>query len=206
MIYIIITTSINNKHGIRNNIHRQHRYIESINQLLRLINNDLNIKPIIVENNGVRQTYLNNLNCEVCYTNNNNINYIHKGQNELLDIKEVINKYKINDDDTIIKLTGRYKILNLNFINFIKSNFNEYDAFIKFFNVATQKYCFDDCVLGLFAIKSKYLKDFTYNFTKSPECEFAEYVRKNIDKNKLIEIKNLYLECCFADNFVILIV
>jgi hypothetical protein len=92
MIYIIITTSINNKHGIRNNIHRQNRYIESINQLLRLINNDLNIKPIIVENNGVRQTYLNNLKCEVCYTNNNNINYIHKGQNELLDIKEVINK------------------------------------------------------------------------------------------------------------------
>jgi len=206
MIYIIITTSINNKHGIRNNIHRQNRYIESINQLLRLINNDLNIKPIIVENNGVRQTYLNNLKCEVCYTNNNNINYIHKGQNELLDIKEVINKYKINDDDTIIKLTGRYKILNLNFINFIKSNFNEYDAFVKFFNVATQKYCFDDCVLGLFAIKCKYLKDFNYNFTKSPECEFAEYVRKNIDKNKLIEIKNLYLECCFADNFVILIV
>ena len=97
MIYIIITTSINN-------IHRQNRYIESINQLLRLINNDLNIKPIIVENNGARQTYLNNLNCEVYYTNNNNNNYIHKGENELLDIKEVINKYKINDDDTIIKM------------------------------------------------------------------------------------------------------
>jgi hypothetical protein len=36
MIYIIITTSIQNKHGIQNDIHRQNRYIESIQQLLQL--------------------------------------------------------------------------------------------------------------------------------------------------------------------------
>ena len=61
MIYIIITTSINNKVGVKNNIHRQNRYIECINHVLQLINNDLNIKPIIVENNGVRQTFLDDL-------------------------------------------------------------------------------------------------------------------------------------------------
>jgi hypothetical protein len=205
MIYIIITTCIINKVGIKNKIHRQYRYTKSINQLLELINNDLNIKPIIVENNEFRKTFLDDLKCDICYTNNNIINYNHKGENELLDIKEVINKYNIKDDDIIIKLTGRYKLLNLNFINLVK-NSNDYDAFVNFFNVSTEKYMFDDCVLGLFAIRCKYLKDFKYNFLKSPECEFADYVRKNINKNKLIEVDQLYLECCFADNLVILVV
>jgi hypothetical protein len=206
MIYIIITTSINNKVGVRNNIHRQNRYIECINHLLELINNNVNIKPIIVENNGPRQTFLDNFKCDVCYTHNNIINYYHKGGNELLDIKEVINQYNIKDDDIIIKLTGRYKLLNLNFINFVENNINNYDAFVKFFNVCTLKYMFDDCVLGLFAIKCKYLKEFKYSFLRSAECEFADYIRKNINKNKLIEVKQLNLECCFADDLKILIV
>jgi hypothetical protein len=199
MIYIIVTTSINNKTGIQNNIHRQNRYIESINQLLQLVNSDLNIKPIIVENNGVRQTFLDDLKCDICYTDNNIIDYNHKGENELLDIKEVINQYNIKDDDIIIKLTGRYKLLNLNFINLVKNN-NECDAFVKFFNVCTKEYIFDNCVLGLFAIKCKYLKEFKYNFLRSPECEFADYVRKNINKDKIVEVYQLYLECCFADD------
>ena len=205
MIYLIITTSINNKAGIQNNFIRQNRYIESIQQLLHLINNDLDIKPIIVENNGSRPTYLDDLNCDICYTDNNKFNCIHKGENELLDIKEVINQYKIQDDDIIIKLTGRYKLLNLNFINLVKQN-NDYDAFVKFFNVCTKKYMFDDCVLGLFAIKCKYLKEFKYNFLRSPECEFADYIRKTIHTNKLIEVQQFDLECCFADDLRILIV
>jgi hypothetical protein len=65
---------------------------------------------------------------------------------------------------------------------------------------------FDDCVLGLFAIKCKYLKEFKYSFVKSPESEFADYIRKNINKTKLIEVEQLYLECCFADNLRILTV
>lgn len=205
MLYVIITTSINNKVGIQNKIHRQNRYVECINALLQLINNS-NIKAIIVENNGVRQTFLDNLNCDVCYTYNNRNNYNHKGENELLDIKHVINQYNIKDDDTIIKLTGRYKLLNLDFINLVNDTINNYDAFVKFFNVCTLQYVFDDCVLGLFAMKCRYLKHFKYSFLKSPECEFADYVRKHITNERIMEIKQLDLECCFADNLRILIV
>jgi len=204
MIYLIITTSINNKIGIINEIQRKNRYIECINHLLKLNKNDSNIKPIIVENNGLRSTFLDEFNCDICYTENNFTNYHHKGENELLDIKKIIHIYNIKDDDIIIKITGRYKLLNLNFINLIKSY--NYDVFIKFFNVCTKKYIYDDCVLGLFAIKCKYLKEFKYNFVKSPECEFADYIRKNIDNKKIKEIFELNLECCFADNLNFLIV
>ena len=202
MFYIIITTSILNKRGIINETHRKNRYIECIQQLLKLIENDTSIKVIVVENNGKRQTYFDDLNCDVFYTNNNNFNLQHKGVNELLDIKEVINAYNIEDDDTIIKLTGRYKLLNSNFINLIKMN--QYDAYVKFFNVCTKQFMYDDCVLGLFGIKSKYIKNFNYTCDKSPECEFANHIRNNV--TKLIEIENLNLECCFADDLRKLVV
>ena len=132
MIYVIITASINNKIGIINDSHRQFKYMDSIQQLLTLIGDDT-IKIIIVENNGLRPTYLDNFNCDILYTNNNIINFFNKGGNELLDIKEVINQYNIQDDDMIIKLTGRYKLLNSQFINLVKDN--NHDAFVKFYNV-----------------------------------------------------------------------
>jgi len=197
MIYLIISTCINNKIGINTEISkiiRNNRYIECINQLLDLIDNDNTIKPIIVENGGYRLTYLNNFNCDIVYTNNNLYNFYHKGFNELLDIKEVINRYKINDDDIVIKITGRYKLLNMDFINLIKNN--NKDAYIKFFNVCTKEFMYNDSVLGLYAIKCKYIKNFNYNGIKSPEVEFAEYVRQNIHTNNLMEIKNLNLEYC----------
>ena len=50
-------------------------------------------------------------------------------------------------------------MLNLNFINLVKNNINT-EAFVKFFNICTKQYMFDDCVLGLFAIKCKYLNEF----------------------------------------------
>jgi hypothetical protein len=204
MIYIIITTCILNKVGIHDFNHRKNRYIDCIQSLLKWIENDSSIKPIIVENNGQRPTYLDDLGCSVLYTNNNMIHYKNKGVNELMDIKEVIRQYNIQDDDMIIKLTGRYKITSMNLIDMIKKNIDKYDAFVKFYNVCTFKYMVDDCVLGLFAIKCKYLKEFAYQCIKSPECEFAEYVRQKT--SRIMELNNLYLECCFADDLRILYV
>jgi hypothetical protein len=202
MIYIIITTSINTKYNGLNAEHRKNRYLNSIHFLLSLIKGDPSIKPIVVENNNLKESYLDELECDIHYTNNNAVSCQHKGVNELLDIQSVINHYNIQDDDIVIKLTGRYKILNLNFINMVKNNRENYDAFIKFFNVCALQFMENDCVLGLFAIKCKYLKQFHYKCWTGPECEFADYVRKNI-KN-IMEVENLDLECCFADDLRIL--
>lgn len=199
MIYLIITTSINSKHGTNNDEHRKNRYINSIQSTLSLITNNHKVKPIIVENNGSRDTYLNTFNCDVVYTNNNLISVPHKGVTELLDVKHIITHYDINDDDIVIKLTGRYKMLDTSFFDLIENN-NNYDAFIKFFNVCTLQYGFTDSVLGLVAVKCKYLKNFNYKCIQSPETEFAIYVRENIEKERIMEIQKLNLECCFADD------
>jgi len=202
MIYLIITTSINNKIGIVDFEQRKKNYLESITQTLSILPPD--IKPIIVENNGLRETYLDNFPCDVHYTTNNSVNYVHKGVNELCDIKYIIEKYNINDDDVIIKLTGRYHPIDDSFYNLVM-NYSNFDAYVKFFNVCTLQFMDYDCVLGLFAIKCKYLKKFSYNdFNKSPEVEFSTFIRNNIDSTKIFPVRKLNLRCCFADNLRIL--
>jgi hypothetical protein len=198
MIYLIITTSINTKYNTQNDEHRKKTYLDSIEKTLSFVPS--NIKPIIVENNGIRETFLDIFQCDIYYTENNFNQQHHKGINELEDIKSVINKYNIEDEDIIIKITGRYHLINNTFLKLILDN-QDFDAYIKFFNVCTSTFCCDDSVLGLYAMRCKYLKQFNYDdFSKSPETEFALFIRNNINVDKIYSVENLDLRCCFADD------
>ena len=204
MIYLIFTACIFNDNEEQKTNNRKDRYLVSIKSCLDILSKyKYDIKPIIVENNGIRQTYLDDLDCDVFYTNNNKTKNFYKGINELCDIKDVISNYKINDDDMIIKLTGRYKILDFSFISLIESNPNN-NAFIRFFDVYSQCNKKDDCVLGLFAIKCKFLKDFNYNGKDSSEREFAKYINECV--SSVMEVQKLSLECCLGDDLSIVYV
>jgi hypothetical protein len=127
-----------------------------------------------------------------------NLNVEFKGNHELYDIKEAIKYYNIQDDDIVIKLTGRYALLNDSFFKFIQENENNYDAFIKFYNVCAKQFMDEDCVLGLYGIRCKYLRNFNYANRASSEIEFSRMVRNGIDKSRVCEVKQLSLRCCFA--------
>mgnify|MGYP000971682751 FL=1 len=109
MIYLIITTSIQNRIlSSLNQEERKQQYLSSISHTLSILPKE--IKPIIVENNGKRDTFLDhfkhyNQSVPVIYTDNNQYQFKNKGINELLDVKEVIEKIKIKDNDIVIKLT-----------------------------------------------------------------------------------------------------
>lgn len=60
-----------------------------------------------------------------------------------------------------------------------------------------------DSVLGMFAIRCKYLQQLDYE-GPSPEVDFAIFVRKNIALDKIYAVQNLRLRCCFAGNLSIL--
>lgn len=209
MIYLIITTSINNRFGNKDSDERQKRYLYAITESLKYLPRQ--IKPIIVENNGKRETYLDNFyhynrqHVKVFYTDNNKQQFKNKAINELIDIKELIEKYGIEDDDIIIKLTGRYKVLSSNFFKEIIENENNYDAFIKFFNVCELKYLNNDCILGCYAIRTKFLKlfnHFTIDNYKSAEIAFAKYIR--FSGARIKEIEQLDIECLFSEDLRIL--
>jgi hypothetical protein len=208
MIYLIITTSINNRFGNKNEDERRERYIYAIEETLKLL--PYIIKPLIVENNGERPTYLDKFyhckrHVKVMYTDNNSHQFKSKGINEFLDIKEVIDRYGIEDDDIIIKLTGRYRSLSSAFFNYIIENENNYDAFIKFFGTCSLKYEEYDCILGCYALRAKYFKLFnhyTIDNYKSAEIAFAKYIK--LCGIRLKEIKDLNIECSFSDDLRIL--
>jgi hypothetical protein len=205
MIYLIITTSINNRYGAQTEVNeRKERYLHAINETLKLLPEE--ITPIIVENNGKRDTYLDNFYhgvklIKVLYTTNNKLKFKSKGSNELLDIKEVIDKYNIKDNDMIIKLTGRYRALSPKFFKDVIANEHEYDAFVKFFGSCSLKFEEYDCILGLYAMRVKYIKLFNHysidNY-KSAEIAFARYVR--LSGIRLQEVQTLDIECCFAED------
>lgn len=206
MIYLIITTSINNKFGSQNTKERQDRYLYAIAETIKHLPKE--IKPIIVENNGKRSTIFDNFkDVTVIYTNNNQATFKSKGVNETLDIKEVINKCEIKDDDIIIKLTGRYRALSPLFFKDVIENKNNYDAFVKFFGTCSLKFENYDCILGCFAMRASFFKLFnhlTIDNYKSAEIAFARYVR--FCGARLKEIEKLDIECCFSEDNRILIV
>ena len=204
MIYLIITTSITNRYGSQIASERKERYLYAISEILKVLPKE--ITPIIVENNGKRETYLDNFyhglnRVQVLYTENNKIPFKSKGVNELLDIKEVIDKYNITDDDLVIKLTGRYRALSPKFFEDVIVNEHKYDAFIKFFGTCSLKFELYDCILGCYAMRAKYIKLFNHysidNY-KSAEIAFARYVR--LSGIRLQEVQTLDIECCFAED------
>ncbi len=204
MIYLIITTSINNKYGSNNYDERKQRYLYAISENLKIL--PACIKPIIVENNGIRDTYLDNFyhqgnKVNICYTENNRLPFKSKGVNEVLDIKEVIERYNIKDEDIIIKLTGRYRALSPSFFNEVLKNEDKYDAFVKFFGTCSLKFEMYDCILGCYAIKSKYIKLFnhlTIDNYPSAEIAFAKYVK--FCGLRLKETEQLDIECSFGED------
>lgn len=204
MIYLILTTSIQNHIPSLDNSLRKQQYLDGISHNLSLLPQE--IQPIIVENNGHRQTYLDdfqhyNKSVPVIYTNNNQYTFKNKGVNEILDIKEVIKQYNIQDEDMIIKLTGRYKVTSPLFFQKIIQSQHSIDAFVKFFGSCSLKYEFYDCILGMYALRCLYFKLLDHkwiNLHLSPEIAFAKYIRNTIFN--LEEITQLDLQCIFSED------
>jgi len=191
MIYFIVTTSIFNDCSTRKT-----QYITGINKLKKIIQ-DLNIedyKIIIVENNGERDTFLNTLGCEVYYTNNNYLPTIEKGNKELQDVLDCIDKYTINDTDFIVKMSGRY-ILNddSEFMNIIKNiQTTKYDCVIKYGPYYKPvNYKMDDCITGIIGMNCFYMKQIEKTGeTGSIEWNWAK-VANLIDDEKIYLVNTL---------------
>jgi len=158
----------------------------------------------VVENTGRTKSLLDTIdNVHMVYTDTNNTNhylnengepYRKNGTNELIDIKHVATQFQFEDNDIVIKLTGRYTIQTPLFVEIVQEYKEKYDAFIKFFDVCGNKFRYDDCVLGYYAIRYNVLKAINtaaFSLDNSPEHAFATYIRDNVAKERISEIKFL---------------
>jgi hypothetical protein len=204
MIYLIITTSISNKLGADYYKVRKDRYVYAIAETLKHVPST--VQPIIVENNGYDSSFLDNFQhagkkVPALYTRNNSVAANSKGVNEMLDIQAVIRHFKIQDDDIVVKLTGRYRFLSPRFLTHIMEEEKQYDIWVKFFGSCSLRFEPYDCILGSYAIRAKFLKLFhtlSIDNYKSAEIAFARYAR--FCGGKLKEVTELDLECLFAED------
>ena len=190
MLYFIVTTCISPSDGFKNKDIRESQYIRGIYKLKEIILN-LQIKKykiIIVENTNNKYTFLDTLGCTNFYTSNNFLKE-HKGYKELQDILDCIDNLKIDDNDFIVKMSGRYILEDdSEFMNIIKDiDDTKYDCVIKYGPYSNPvNYKMNDCITGLIGMRCKYIK----MIEKPNEKECVEW--KWGEVTNLIEDKNIY--------------
>lgn len=202
MIYLIITSSLKTSIWMDHPERREEEYQQAISQTLTIL--PPSIKPIIVENNGQRSTWLTHITFQnqpvkVIYTDHNQQQTKNKGITELMDLHTVIEQCNISSQDVIIKITGRYYPLSSYFFETVINQENRYDAFIRFYNVTCKQSEEYDCVLGMYAIRCSYLmcwNPHSVSHYRSPEVAFARYIR--LSGARLKEMDHLHLQCVFS--------
>jgi hypothetical protein len=114
-----------------------------------------------------------------------------------------LDKYNINDNDFIVKMTGRY-ILNDNseFMNIIKNiNNTNYDCVIRYGSFSNPvNYKTQDCITGLIGLSCYYLKLIEKpNEADSVEWNWAK-VTYLINDKKIYLVNSLGINVCPGSN------
>jgi|SRR5579862_4787806 len=148
--------------------------------------------PWIIEATKVTSTFYDEISNQVLYPQTNDLSLRNKGVNETMSMRASLPYLPFEDDDIVIKLTGRYHLYSREFIHIIEANANDYDAFVcwgKHF--VTRGHVFTGC----FAMRWKYFKKIISEMNLENaerqmipvEYLFAEFIRQNNLKTKEID-------------------
>lgn len=181
---ILFTSAIINDHYEQ----RKKEYIESFNTLLNYFSKQ---DIYIIEcYSSERVDFLEDLNT-VFYTKTDTA-LNNKGIKEVLALMSfIINaQYSIDDEEIVIKQSGRYKLLNDNFIKII--NNTSYDAYIRLGDDLT----FLQCFTGFFAIRFKYLKEFLFSL----DLQTMENYMINLERELYVYLHNKNINKCICSS------
>jgi len=148
----------------------------------------------IVENNGKRETLLDTFEGGAVVYTDTNIIEGNNAKKEFMDIQRVIELYNIDDNDIVIKQTGRYTIEGSSFVERVVAFKDTADIFMKFYDLCQNTFRYKDCIMGLYAARAYVLKGyFKYLRIKDDACEvsFATYIRDTVTADKIMEIRFL---------------
>jgi hypothetical protein len=197
-IHFIFTASIGGSKTTPLDSHEEERYVECIRDTIDKLS-EFPVDFYVVENNGKRPTLLDTIErANILYTDTNQNDWL-TGNKEFFDIQTVCRTYGFEDEDIVVKLTGRYLIADSSLIEKILDYKDLADVFMKFYDASCDrlkrdKWKYNDCVLGLYGIRYSVLKEFKLellNQPLSPEIIFASYIRQTVEPQRIMEIKML---------------
>jgi hypothetical protein len=205
VVWIILTTSL-----IKVNYERRRQeYIKGISSFLQVFK-DPKYKIVIVENNtkinnliiGQHKTFLDGFGVPVLYTKNNLVlnHTINYGIPEILDIFDCIKHFNIQDDDFIVKATGRYFLDNQSPFFEVVNNLEQfpYSAIVRFnqFDKPPSLTKTDSCTTGVIGLQCRYVKQIQPppldNIYISVEMKWAEVINK-LDESQIYFLNTLGL-------------
>lgn len=167
---------------------RKQEYIHSLATIQQLGH-----EPYVIEAyKKTGPTFLEDYTNHVFYSTMNNPHARNKGVNEGRTMLEGLRYFNFDDDDIIIKLTGRYAFISSYLIDTIEKN-QHIDAFVRSIDHNTQIFT------GCFAMRYKYLVAMleSFHYPTMERCminiefEVARYVKKQDQQQK---IQVLYLD------------
>ena len=124
-------------------------------------------------------------------------NNMTKSQKEFNSIKSLLSDICIDDDDWVIKVSGRYMIYNDVFIESVKNSSENIKAVIRTCDNDTQMYTF------LFALRFKYFKEYfvKYNLSNSINLERITllYIQNILRDEEIHYVNDLGIICNIAD-------
>jgi hypothetical protein len=202
-IWVIITTSLIQLDYEQ----RKKEYIGGITSILNKFKAP-KYNVVIVENtsklenpfNFHHRTFLNNFKVPVLYTKNNIL--IKKTKNygiiEMIDVFNCINHFGIQDDDFIVKVTGRYVLdENSSFFNVVDNLENKpYTAILRFsqFDEPLSLVKTNNCTTGIIGLKCKYIKQIEIpdldDIQTSIEMKWAKVICK-LDDSEICFLEKL---------------
>lgn len=126
---------------------RKNEYIHSIKTL-----HAFGYDPYIVESiNKHGPTFFDEYTQRICYAGTNNPTLKNKGVNEFVSIKKAFEIFQFDDDDMIVKMSGRCYFASNMFLRHIEKNLH-IDAFVKY---DRNRQVFTGC----FALRARYFKE-----------------------------------------------
>lgn len=143
-IRVVCTAAITDKHAE----FRKNQYVETFTLLAKYGYNN----PYIVE--ALKKegpTYLEEFSSNVFYATTNDPTFKNNGINEAATFLECLHHFNFDDEDMIIKFTGRHQLTSDFFLRLVEDN-SDYDAFVKVNSNG------DVYTLGM-AMKCKYYKE-----------------------------------------------
>lgn len=142
---------------------RKQQYSKALHRVI-----EFGYRPYIVESCVSGPSYFDGMSSTVFYSLSNNPALRNKGVNEFVSMIKAFQHWDFDDEDMIIKLTGRYYFMSDSFIRFIEDA-EDVDAAAKFVTVPAGPTKGVDAVLtGCFAMKcgefKKMLNHFDYDW------------------------------------------
>lgn len=166
---------------------RKEEYIKSIRTI-----QSYGIEPWIIEATPTTFSFFDEISNQALYPCTNDPYIRNKGVNEVMSIKASIPNLPFDDEDIVIKLTGRYWLYDRELIDIIQSTADDYDTYACF---GKHFVSHDHIFTGAYAFRWKYFKQLVQEMDlekaeKEPipiEQIFADFVKSQQLRVKVLD-------------------